>query len=196
MAADQKTKNNLRRDAQLRRERLVRAAVELYASDGFDIPLEKIADRAAVGRATLYRNFPDRAALSAAVLQVHVDRLAAQVEKWSDRDDAFFLGLRALAKLTLASSGLEKIAPMSHQAPSITKAFKKGVEKILSGPLARAKAAGLIREDFDLSDIHMAALMIAGGGLDSRERNAARNIERALRLLSQGLAPSSPSKRI
>jgi AcrR family transcriptional regulator len=45
-----------RRDCHLRRERIIRAAVELHASNGMDVPLEKIADRALVGRTTLQRN--------------------------------------------------------------------------------------------------------------------------------------------
>ena len=179
----------LRRDTQLRRERLVRAAIELYASDGFEVPLEKIADRAKVGRATLYRNFPDREALSVAVMEAHLHDLATQVAQWGDRGDAFVLGVRVLANKAIVSSGLEKIVPLDRQAPSVTRGFRQGVEDILAAPLARAKAAGLIRADFDISNVHRVVLMVAGGGLDSHRRNTAASIEQALQLLMRGLAP-------
>jgi AcrR family transcriptional regulator len=179
----------VRQDAQVRRGRLVQAAVELFGSDGFDVPLEKIADRAEVGRATLYRNFPDRAALAAAVQEARLAELAAQVAEWGDRSDAFFLGVQALASLVVASSGFEKMATMENLAPAINERFRAGVERLLAEPLARAKAAGLVREDFPIGDVHMAALMVAGGGLESRGRDPAGSIARALRLLSRGLAP-------
>jgi AcrR family transcriptional regulator len=178
----------LRRDVQLRRDRLIRAAVELYASDGFDVPLEKVADRAGVGRATLYRNFPDREALSAAVLQVIFDELAAEVAQWANRDDAFFLGIRALASKAAASSGFEKIAPLHRHTPSLSARVRHGMEKLLAAPLLRAKAAGLIRPDFEISDIHLLIVMVAAGALD-HEGNTAASIERALKLLMRGLAP-------
>jgi AcrR family transcriptional regulator len=188
-AAGEGSKDALRQDAQMRRERLVQAAVELFGSDGFDVPLEKIADRAEVGRATLYRNFPDRAALAAAVQEARLAELAAQVAEWGDRDDAFYLAVQALASLVVAASGFEKMVTMEHLAPAINERFRVGVERLLAEPLVRAKAAGLVREDFPIGDVHLAALMVAGGGLESRGRDAPGSIVQALRLLFRGLAP-------
>jgi AcrR family transcriptional regulator len=179
----------LRKDARLRRERLVRAAVELYATNGFDVPLERIADRAEVGRATLYRNFPDRAALSAAVQQARLQELSAQIDEWSDRSDAFLLAVRELARLVIASSGFEKLVALDRHAPEITNHFRAGVEALLAEPLARAKAAGLVRPDFELRQVHMAALMVAGGALDSHGAPPEASLERAVKLLMRGLAP-------
>jgi AcrR family transcriptional regulator len=172
---------------------LVRAAVELYASAGSDVPLERIADRAEVGRATLYRNFPDRAALSAAVLEQYLDHFASEVALWEDRADAFFMGIRTLAHRSIASSGFEKIGPMERQAPSINERFRHAVERTLTAPLARAKAARLIRADFEISDVHMLVLMVAGGALAIPGGTINLNIEHALQTLMRGLA-ASPAK--
>lgn len=179
----------MRRDACHRRERLVAAAIELYASEGFDVPFEKIADRAEVGRGTLYRNFPNRLALSTAVVEARLEELAEDVHQLGDRPDAFLLALRMLADLVVAANGLERILPLDREAPSLTELFMAGVETLLAAPLARAKAAGLVRQDFDLRDVHMAALMIAGGGLNRRSRDAPTNLDRALQLLICGLRP-------
>lgn len=189
--AGQGSNDVLRRDARFRRERLVAAAIELYASEGFDVPFEKVADRAGVGRATLYRNFPNRIALSAAVIDARLEELAEAVNQLGDRADAFLVVLRMLAGLVVAASGLEKILPLDQVSPSLTDQFMAGVETLLAAPLARAKAAGLVRQDFDLTDVHMAALMIAGGGLDRHRRDTATNLNRALQLLVRGLAPES-----
>lgn len=181
----------MRRDARLRRERLVAAAVELYASEGFDVPFEKVADLAGVGRATLYRNFPNRIALSAAVIEARLEELADAVDQLGDRPDAFLAALRMLAGLVIAANGLEKILPLDREAPSLNDQFMAGVETLLAAPLARAKAAGLVRQDFELGDVHIAALMIAGGGLDRRSRDSSTNLDRALQLLIRGLEPDA-----
>lgn len=180
-----------RRDSHLRRERIVRAAVELYASDGMDVALEKIADRALVGRATLYRNFPDRDALTAAVMQHYFDDLTARIEQWADRDDAFFLGLYAIANLNVASRGFEKMMAMRRQTPSMSKYAHQGLENIFKAPLARAKKAGLVRADFDLGDSLLIGNMLAAGGLAEPSGDTAAGIERAMRLLMPVLAPTT-----
>ncbi|MGW7410946.1 TetR/AcrR family transcriptional regulator [Streptomyces sp. NPDC054863] len=66
-----------RTDARLNRERLVTAAQEVFAEAGPEASLNEIARRAGVGPGTLYRNFPNRQALLAAVLQERVERLCA-----------------------------------------------------------------------------------------------------------------------
>jgi AcrR family transcriptional regulator len=194
MSASQEPKIDLRGEAQrraamVRRKRLLHAAIELYAAEGCDVPLEKIAERAQVGRATLYRNFPDRESLSTAVFQVHFDELKAQVERLGDRNDAFFRGVGALACQIVATSSLERVAPMYLHRPSFIRWVKLCIEDILAGPLKRAKASGLVREDFDISRVHMLLLMVAAGGMEDPGGDTKAGVERALQLLADGLTP-------
>lgn len=184
----------LRKDAQERLDRLIDAAVELYASEGYDVPLEKIAERAGVSRPTLHRNFPDRAALSAAVLKVHMDELTSQIARWADRDDGFFLGLKLLATKTITSGGLAKIVPMHRQGAASGDIFRHCVEQALAGPLERAKVAGLVRHEFTFDDMHRAILMLAGGGLDSYGTDVATSIDLSLDMLFRGMQPSAPPR--
>lgn len=53
----------MRSDARARRQRIIEAACEIFRTQPDNAPLENIAEHAGVGIATLYRNFPDRAAL-------------------------------------------------------------------------------------------------------------------------------------
>jgi AcrR family transcriptional regulator len=184
----------LRKDAQERLDRLIDAAVELYASDGYDVPLEKIADRAGVSRPTLHRNFPDRDALSAAVLKVHMDELTERIAHWSSRDDGLFLALKLLATKTIVSGGLAKIVPMHRHAPASGETFRTCVDQALAEPLARAKAAGLVRSDLSLEDIHRAILMLAGGGLDSYGSDVSASIDLSLDMLRRGMMPADPPR--
>ena len=67
----------LRSDAARNRDALLGAASELFAERGADAPLEEIARRAGVGIGTLYRHFPTREALIAAVYRREVDLLCS-----------------------------------------------------------------------------------------------------------------------
>jgi len=183
---------NLRKDAQERLDRLIDAAVELFATEGYDVPFEKIADRAGVSRPTLHRNFPDRDALSAAVLKVHMDELSDRIAQWADRDDGLFLALKLLATKSIISGGLAKIVPMHRQAPQSGETFRQCVEQAMAGPLQRAKAAGLVRQDFSFEDIHRAILMLAGGGLNTYGTDISTSIDLSLDMLRGGIAPAAP----
>ena len=71
----------LRADAQRNRDAVLRAARETFETEGVLASLDGIALKAGVGNATLYRNFPTRDDLLAAVLESNVvDALAAADE--------------------------------------------------------------------------------------------------------------------
>lgn len=66
----------LRADAQRSVDALVVAARELFATTGVDATTREIADRAGVGMGTLFRRFPQRADLIAAVFHSEMDACA------------------------------------------------------------------------------------------------------------------------
>ena len=53
----------LRRDAELNLARILVAATDVFAEDGYEASMEQIADRAGLGVGTLYRRFPSKADL-------------------------------------------------------------------------------------------------------------------------------------
>src|SRR5215207_10156670 len=67
------TDTSLRADAARNRAALLTAAREVMAERGLEAPLDEIAKRAGIGNATLYRRFPRRIDLIAAVF---ADRMA------------------------------------------------------------------------------------------------------------------------
>ncbi|TDD24767.1 TetR/AcrR family transcriptional regulator [Nonomuraea diastatica] len=69
----------LRADARRNREKIITAAVSVFAEVGLDAHLERIAKEAGVGTATLYRNFPTRDALIEAVYRNEVAQLCDAV---------------------------------------------------------------------------------------------------------------------
>ncbi|WP_068801813.1 TetR family transcriptional regulator [Corynebacterium phoceense] len=56
----------MRADALRRRDALIDAAIELFRTQGPEVTLDRVAERAGVGIATLYRNFADKDALAIA----------------------------------------------------------------------------------------------------------------------------------
>ncbi|AGM04956.1 TetR/AcrR family transcriptional regulator [Amycolatopsis keratiniphila] len=61
-----------RSDAARNRAKILKAAEELFAArPAADVTMEDIAKAAGVGRATLYRRYPDRSAIAVALLDEH-----------------------------------------------------------------------------------------------------------------------------
>ncbi|MEV7542472.1 TetR/AcrR family transcriptional regulator [Streptomyces sp. NPDC089915] len=65
-----------RADAQRNRETVLAAAAEVFVTSGVDAPIRRIATRAGVGMATIYRHFPTRADLVTAVYQHQIEACA------------------------------------------------------------------------------------------------------------------------
>ena len=70
----------LRADARRNRDAILRAARDAFDAEGVLTPLDGIAARAGVGNATLYRNFPTRDDLVAAVMTDGVDAALAEAD--------------------------------------------------------------------------------------------------------------------
>jgi AcrR family transcriptional regulator len=69
-----------RADAARNRERVLAAADRLFAERGATaVSMEDVARAAGVGKGTLYRRYPDRAALAVALLDEHERRLQQQL---------------------------------------------------------------------------------------------------------------------
>ncbi|MFF4054160.1 TetR/AcrR family transcriptional regulator [Streptomyces chartreusis] len=75
------SKRPLRADAQRNRDAIVRAARETFEAEGVLASIDGIAMRAGVGNATLYRNFPIRDDLLAAVMENSINELLEEADE-------------------------------------------------------------------------------------------------------------------
>ena len=66
----------MRADGQRKMSALLQAAVDVFAKSGVDAPVREIAEAAGVGLGTVYRHFPQRSDLIAAVFQSQVKACA------------------------------------------------------------------------------------------------------------------------
>src|SRR4051794_16512749 len=80
----------MRADARRNLEQLLEAARDLVAEKGAGVALDEVAQRAGVGIGTLYRRFPDRAALLRGVVLDALERTRSVAERAAeDHEDPF-----------------------------------------------------------------------------------------------------------
>lgn len=163
----------LRKDAAERRLALLDAAASAFAEQGFDVPLDAIAERAGVGRATLYRNFADRGELAAAVFTAQLDDLDARTQARGDGPEVFLWFVDELATLLMRNAGLDAALREAHSPEALTP-MRERLTEVGRLPLERAKQAGLVRADLTALDVRAIAMILGAGASrpDPAEREA------------------------
>lgn len=78
-----------RSDARRNHDLVIAAARELFAEHGLGVTVPQVAERAGVGRATVYRSYPTKEELIAAVAAEHFERLEAHARNALAASDAY-----------------------------------------------------------------------------------------------------------
>lgn len=176
----------LRVDAQRSLDALLQAAKALFASDGVDVPIRAIAAKAGLGVGTVYRHFPQRSDLIAAVFRREIDDCADAAEElarahepvealqlWMLRFSAFFATKRGLAGALHSGDAAYANLP-GH--------FEARLRPALEGLMASAVATGRVR-----SDIAPGELLGAIARLSTSDIADATETGRMVALLGDGL---------
>ena len=146
-----------RADSIRNRERLLKAAARVFRAGGPDASLEAVAERAGVVIGTLYRHFPTREALFEAVYRREVDELGALAERLAQGPapvDALRQWLGAVVELVATKKGmLAALALAAHAPPELYAYSFERLSKAVGALLARAVAAGQIRDDVTAEDL-------------------------------------------
>ncbi|MEV0145431.1 MULTISPECIES: helix-turn-helix domain-containing protein [unclassified Nonomuraea] len=152
-----------RADAARNYDKIVRAARAVYAERGPDAQLEEIARRAGVGNATLYRHFPDKAALIRAILdQTFAEHIAPVIEEaLADDDPRRSLATVLEAALSLAIRERNVLATATNVGALTAKAGARFFES-LTLLTRRGQQAGVIRADLVPEDLLRAIAMLVG----------------------------------
>jgi AcrR family transcriptional regulator len=188
----------LRADAQRNRGELLGAARQVIAEEGVDASLRDIARRAGVGIGTLYRHFPTREALLAAIIDDGVRRLSTTAEQLAaarPAGEALDEWLTQVAGRIgpyrgLAASMLEAVTDEESGDAALRQACEGMME---SGRelLAAAQAAGTVRQDVTWHDVFTAVAAISGIASQpgKQDRDAAA---RVLAVYLDGLRATRP----
>jgi AcrR family transcriptional regulator len=141
----------LRADAQRNLDRLLEAAAECFAEQGVDASIDEIARRAGVGHGTVFRRFPTKDALLAAVLSRHVAELAAVAEAACDEPDvgeAFDNFVRRMADAYARDRSLVGAVERCEKGPEVG-ALVDAVGRLLK----HAQDEGAVRADVGAMDV-------------------------------------------
>jgi AcrR family transcriptional regulator len=140
-----------RSDAVRNRARVLEAAAQVFAERGLDAGVPEIAARAGVGKATVYRSFPTKDHLIAAILEERMDwfeRRAREAAQEPDAGRAFRALLLAAAERQAADAALAsslvpiKTTPQFDEvrrraAAAMDELVRKGIEQGALRPDAR-----------------------------------------------------------
>jgi AcrR family transcriptional regulator len=149
----------LRADARRNREAVIAAAKKLFADQGLDAQMPDVAKAAKVGVGTVYRHFPTKDDLIAALAAERFERLAENVREALEADDPWE-GLcdfvRFAARLQADDRGLCEVMGSRPEVMNAS-ALAVGLDTLTEEMVKRAQRSGELRKDLDWQDIPMIA---------------------------------------
>jgi AcrR family transcriptional regulator len=185
----------VRADAQRSLDALLLAAKEVFATSGVDAPVREIAEKAGVGLGTLYRHFPQRAVLIAAVFRREIDACADiapvlaesyapfdALANWMQRYAEFVGTKRGLAQ------ALHSGDPAFDNLPSY---FDRRLRPALRALLGAAVTAGEVRADVDADELLGAVASLCMSAHNAGPGRSERMVALLVDGLRYGASPSA-----
>jgi AcrR family transcriptional regulator len=155
----------IRSDARRNRDHILDVARRHFSEHGVTGSLDAIAKRAEIGPGTLYRHFPTRDTLLAALLAARDGEIGAQREKISAMEDptaALQAWLDALIEWAGAFDGLpEPLRAAMGEDTSPLASTCSGYITVTEEFLQRAQRAGTARRDVRGRDLFVMALAVS-----------------------------------
>jgi AcrR family transcriptional regulator len=144
----------LRADAQRNLDRILAAAADAFAELGPDVTIDEIARRAGVGHGTVFRRFPTKEALRAAVLSARLDELRARAHELLEAPDAgeafehlVWVAAESCRRDRHLFEGVETCGE------SEVAEGKQELHETVDKLIRRARRAGAVRRDVDARDV-------------------------------------------
>jgi AcrR family transcriptional regulator len=167
-SAAKKTGRKPRADAQRNRERILEVAKQVFTRRGAEASMDEIAKRAKIGPGTLYRHFPARDELLAAVYISEVEKLAEAQRKFSAELPPVE-ALRAWMLIFIDYIAAKKIiAPaLNAMAGGPSRVFQQTnrlMEEAANALASRAVASKDLRPDVDPMDMLRAIYGVSSAG--------------------------------
>ncbi|WCB96442.1 hypothetical protein DSM104299_05201 [Baekduia alba] len=153
----------LRKDAERNRQRILAAAGELFAEVGLGATLDAVAERAGVGVGTVYRRFPDKETLIDALFEERIDAVVAIARECGEMADSW-AALTCFFDQAVSLHGhdraLKEIVFSNAHGQQRVASARDRIKPLVGGLVARAKADGQLRPDFDVTDTPVIQLML------------------------------------
>jgi AcrR family transcriptional regulator len=150
------TERPLRADARRNRERIMVSAGELFARLGAEAQMDQIAEHSGLGLGTLYRHFPTKDALLAAIVGQRFQGMAdmaREAEQISDPGEAFEAVLRGYLEAAEGDAAFQ-LAILGSDSPKWRSSAEQKAEfrAIIARIIGRAVATGAVRADLTFAD--------------------------------------------
>lgn len=173
--------------AEERRTQLLDAADAVFAEYGVTAPLDMIVERAQVGRATLYRQFPDRRAITLALLERSLNKTLAAAHALRDDEQAFFKLLEMVADRIAISAPMVDYWRAVDRGDEILANARQQLWHAFEEPMQRAVASGLCKHMLSQKDLGLVLGMLGGSlrGETAQQRKALAR--RALQIILEGI---------
>ena len=148
----------LRADAERNRVKLLVAAHRVFAAQGLDAGVEEVAREAGVGMGTLYRRFPTKEDLIAAIVEQRFLAMSAsfaavaadaELEPW----EAFEGCALTLAQAIAEDRGFFQVVSETVGRLDEIRALRDQMLETLRPVVERAQAAGVVRADVVTEDV-------------------------------------------
>jgi AcrR family transcriptional regulator len=148
-----------RADARRNREAVLAAAKTLFADQGLDAQIPDVAKAARVGVGTVYRHFPTKEDLIAALAAEHFERLAQKARECLEMADAWE-GIADFIRFSTQIQADDRgLCEVTGSRPDLmdTAAHATGLPELCDRLVKRAQRSGKLRRDLAWEDIPMIA---------------------------------------
>jgi AcrR family transcriptional regulator len=183
------TERPLRRDAERNRQRILDAARVVFAERGLTGSHDDIAREAGVGVGTVYRRFPDKEQLIDALFEARLVEIADVARAAADHADPWeaLVGfLMRSQELQSEDRGLKELVLGGARGAERAVAARSLIAPLAARVLQRAKDAGVVRSDIELTDLPLIQLAI--GTIAESSRDVAPDVwRRMMTLVVDGL---------
>jgi len=186
----------LRADARRNRERVLAAARECFAEQGYETQMTDVARKAGVGVGTVYRHFPDKTALVEALVAERFRQFTEGAERALEAEDAW-AGFRGwLLRCGEIQAEDRMVCDFITEAVGAERrnaiAQDEGLAEATGAVIAHAKAAGAVRATVEPDDIPS---MMCGLGAIARSDPEGRVWRRQLEFMLEGMREPSYSPK-
>jgi AcrR family transcriptional regulator len=185
----------LRADAQRNLELILQAAAGAFAERGLDVGVADIARRAGVGTATIFRRFPTKDDLVAAVLESRLEEILAIVRDAAERPgglDAVRALMEGAVEFQLRDRGfMDSVGRGRFPDDPRFAALRDEFVACLDEVVRKAQAAGEVRDDVQGIDLPVLLHALGHGALLTEETGPGL-WRRYVDVVLDGLRPGAP----
>jgi AcrR family transcriptional regulator len=181
----------LRRDAERNRQRILKAAAEVFTERGLGVSLDEVARHAGVGVGTVYRRFGTKEELIQALFVDRVESIATLAEQATQVPDPWsglVCFMEQMAEMLAGDLGLRQMLMLAGYGHDVASYARRRNAPLVGRLVERAQASGQLRSDLSLTDIPFLVFLLTEAAQLARPVSP-ELWRRYLALITDGMRP-------